>query len=456
MNRKKGTVGVQYAQSVGDSKRLGVNDTRFWEKRIQKRAYRDISGKPAETPEWYLRIKQGGRSVYFCLHSANRTAAANLARQIGLCVRVEGLDVAEARFKEQGIEPIGKLTIGDFLKAVASTNRLEPRTFLGYSNCLRTICAGVFGMRDGREKFDYRLGGSQRFRERIDRIQLERLTADAVSRWARERIANSSGAPEARASARRTVNNYIRSARSLFSTRRRNGNPSLLEDVAKLLPSPLPKELPFSGVGLFDSGSMQFKSDGSRIPGLWIAAKRDLADQDPDCFKVFLLASLGGLRRGEIDGLEWRMVDLNKGVIHLEQTEWLRLKSDDSRRNVALDREVVEELVALHRDGSQFVVDSSWRARTDSVRRYYRCQPVFDRLIDWLKSNGIASQKPLHELRKEVGALIATREGIYAASHFLGHSDITTTARHYAAMQRPVTAGIGALLKSGSNTSTRT
>jgi integrase len=118
---------------------------------------------------------------------------------------------------------------------------------------------------------------------------------------------------------------------------------------------------------------------------------------------------------------------------------------------VALDPEVVQELAALYRpDETGFVVDSPWRARADSLRRYYRCQPVFDRLIVWLKANGITSQKPLHELRKEVGALIATREGIYAASHFLGHSDITTTARHYAAMQRPVTAGIGALLESGS------
>ena len=38
------------------------------------------------------------------------------------------------------------------------------------------------------------------------------------------------------------------------------------------------------------------------------------------------------------------------------------------------------------------------------------------------------TNKPLHEMRKEIGALVATQHGIYDASRFLRHSDITTTA----------------------------
>ena len=62
----------------------------------------------------------------------------------------------------------------------------------------------------------------------------------------------------------------------------------------------------------------------------------------------------------------------------------------------------------------------------------------------WLRSKGITANKPLHELRKELGALIATEQGIYAASRFLRHSDISTTARHYADHKARISVGLRA------------
>ena len=49
-------------------------------------------------------------------------------------------------------------------------------------------------------------------------------------------------------------------------------------------------------------------------------------------------------------------------------------------------------------------------------------------------------------MRKEIGALIVTEHGIYAASRFLRHSDITTTARHYADHKARISVGLGKLL----------
>lgn len=63
-----------------------------------------------------------------------------------------------------------------------------------------------------------------------------------------------------------------------------------------------------------------------------------------------------------------------------------------------------------------------------------------------LHTKGIRGNKPLHELRKEVGAVIATEQGIYAASKFLRHSDITTTARHYADQKARINVGLGKFL----------
>ena len=86
--------------------------------------------------------------------------------------------------------------------------------------------------------------------------------------------------------------------------------------------------------------------------------------------------------------------------------------------------------------------------RPESARAYYRCASTFHRLNDWLRSKGVSANKPLHEMRKEIGALIATQHGIYAASRFLRHSDITTTARHYAQHKGRISVGLGKMLES--------
>jgi hypothetical protein len=54
----------------------------------------------------------------------------------------------------------------------------------------------------------------------------------------------------------------------------------------------------------------------------------------------------------------------------------------------------------------------------------------------------------LHELRKELGALIVTEHGIYAASRSLRHSYITTTAQHYSDQKARISVGLGKYLDS--------
>ena len=56
--------------------------------------------------------------------------------------------------------------------------------------------------------------------------------------------------------------------------------------------------------------------------------------------------------------------------------------------------------------------------------RNYRVQNVFDRVTAWLRKHGVTARKPLHELRKELGALITSEHGIYAASRVLRHADL--------------------------------
>ena len=95
---------------------------------------------------------------------------------------------------------------------------------------------------------------------------------------------------------------------------------------------------------------------------------------------------------------------------------------------------------------SQFILRGTRPPQPESLRPYYRCEETFDRLNAWLRGKGIRANKPLHELRKEVGAIIATEHGIFAASRFLRHSDITTTAQHYADQKARIHVGLGKFL----------
>ena len=49
----------------------------------------------------------------------------------------------------------------------------------------------------------------------------------------------------------------------------------------------------------------------------------------------------------------------------------------------------------------------------------------------WLRSKGVTSPKPIHDLRKLSGSLMYSANDIYAAQRFLGHSDIRTTIGSY-------------------------
>lgn len=120
----------------------------------------------------------------------------------------------------------------------------------------------------------------------------------------------------------------------------------------------------------------------------------------------------------------------------------------DSDDVVDVDEEVLAELrEILKPDASTFVLLSKRDPRPNRTGQYYRCEQTFDRLTEWLRGQGVTSQKPIHELRKEFGSLVNQKHGIYAASRALRHSDITTSVRHYVASRGRVTAGMGHLLK---------
>jgi integrase len=112
-----------------------------------------------------------------------------------------------------------------------------------------------------------------------------------------------------------------------------------------------------------------------------------------------------------------------------------------------LDEETLSLLRGWKAQASgDFVIESTRRPRHATSRTNYRCTPHFDALYQWLRAQGITARKPLHELRKELGAILASTHGIFAAQSVLRHAQISTTAAYYADKKRRITAGLGALL----------
>jgi len=423
---------------------LARTHTDYWKSRLFRRTY-EQDGQNREVNDLYVRIQHGGRREFFGLNTTNQEAAAIKARDIFTFLKANGWEATLTKFKPDA-DGQAKLdvTIGDYLTAVENIRKLRARTFDNYRRCLRTIVAEAFGIRlkKGESKYDYRTGGHQAWSERIDEIRLERLTPDRVNQWKRDRVAIANNAPAAIASARRTVNTYIRCARSLFS-------PALIRELKALK---LPSLLPFTGVELEESGSQKYVSK-INAQTLITEARTELGTSDPEAYKAFLLGLFVGLRKAEIDSAEWRMLNFTTNILRLEETEWLQLKTRDSAADISIDPEVMAELRALQpvqekkpAPWSQFILKSLHAPRPASLRPFYRCEDTFHSLYAWLRSKGIRSNKPLHELRKEVGAVIATEQGIYAASKFLRHSDITTTARHYADQKARINVGLGKFL----------
>jgi integrase len=258
-----------------------------------------------------------------------------------------------------------------------------------------------------------------------------------IEKWKLEFVAKAGADPTKQRAARISANSFLRRAKSLFSSRMTKH----LQTVV------LPTPLPFDGVDVYKRTSMRYRSCFD-VSGLIVAAGKELAHEAPEQFKVFLLAVMAGLRRREIDTLEWSAFRWDLGTIRIEPTNWFHPKSEDSIGDVEID----EELLYIFREYAakavgSFVIESKVKPRPGAQWEHYRCTSIFEKLIAWLRAKRVTMYTPLHTLRKEFGSRIAEEHGIYAASRLLRHADITTTAQHYLDNKKRVTTGFGRLLK---------
>jgi integrase len=386
---------------------------------------------------WHVQIQYSGRRERFSLRTPIKNVAATRAREAYQTLVVKGWDEALAPFKPQTDCHGDGSTIGDFLDELKAKADLKPKTLEGYAIALRKIVADAFDVDGGRDKYDYRGGGHQRWLERVHAIKLGALTPDVVQQWKRAFLSRAGDDPIRSRAARISVNSFLRRAKSLFA-------PDAVKHLSRVrLPSPLP----FDKVSFEPRQSMRYRST-INVEKLTREAHEELAPKDPAAFLAFLLALGAGLRRIEIDRLEWSAFRWNENVIRIEPTEHFDVKTEHSIGDVPVDAELMSIMRGYAAKArSNFVIESPNLPRERATFENYRAQNVFERLSAWLRSKGVSAQKPIHELRKESGSMVNRKHGLTAAKDFLRHADIAITAAHYIDRPRQATSGLGALLK---------
>jgi integrase len=226
----------------------------------------------------------------------------------------------------------------------------------------------------------------------VHTIKLTDATPARVQEWKRSFVAKAGTDAIALRKARISVNSIMRQARSLFS-------PKILRHLDLSLPNPLP----FAGVEFEPRQSMKYRSEID-IATLIKAANKELRTAAPEAYKIFLLAVAVGLRRKEIDLLEWSSFQWEENVIRIQPTRFFHPKSEDSLADLPADAEVMDLFRRFHQSKKGvFVIKSKRPPLPAKPQQYYRCESIFHELTEWLREHGVSGNSRSIRCGKNTG-----------------------------------------------------
>lgn len=416
------------------SGRLSPTHQDHWRTRVFLPKYRRKDGV-CEAQCYSTKIQYAGRRETLALHTSNLEDAARKARDIYLLILRDGWDAALAKHKPKPMQVAPEMTVGEFIRLLRLTGILSATTFNAYTSKLRTIVAWISGIGSGRAR-------GVRFREwraKIDAKLLTIVTEESCKRFKREYLARATATPVSLRHAQVTIDAYVRNMRSLFRE-------EIVKEIAGL-GATVPK-MPFNEISYVVKGASGYAYVSTiEAEALTQKAAVELAPTRPEEFKIFVLALLLGLRRGEIDQLRWSMINWERGHIALTPHEFLHLKTASSQGEVLVDPALLEILRQYHEVAKgDYVVESPNAPRLPSHYRHYRCAQHFKQLCGWLFSQGVKARSPIHTLRKECGSLVNEKWGLVAAKNTLRHATIDITVTYYVRDRRRTSTGLESLL----------
>ena len=452
-----------------DANPFSKNDPRYWEKVIFL-PKKKLQGRTYEAKIYHVKIQHQKQRYEFSTDESSKRIAGKKALEIYTFIRANGWPAAKMRFA-LGNEhhAVSDLTVGDYLRLVEQRSHLSAQTFKKYAVKFRRIVSDIASVKlpAGVSKHDYVHGGADQWRQLVEGVPLAKITPDEVHSWKAAYIKKAGFDPRAISKARHTVNSNIRCSKALFSRK----------ILKRLNGVNLPDPLPFFEVEFEKQASMRYRSTidpeklltdaiselyeakpadqvvtykGRTIPqddrALFFQGIREaMAKNRNEAFKILLLSLCAGLRRNEIDKLQWSQLLFDEQIIRIEATDCFAPKADSSG-DVFIDAEVMEFFCELAgKSESRFVIDGN-EPKPEAVYNYYRADRHHKTLIRWLREKGVKSNSPIHTLRKEFGSILCREAGLFVASRLLRHSNVAITEKHYLHNQTRAVTGLGPLL----------
>jgi integrase len=161
---------------------------------------------------------------------------------------------------------------------------------------------------------------------------------------------------------------------------------------------------------------------------------------------LYILAFGVGLRRGEICGLPWANVDLDKGALKVtqqlqrikKQVVFTPPKSEKSHRSITLPANVITALRAhrVRQLEERMAAGKTWQNRAELVFTTKRGAPLDERtLVDYFKRILKRAELPnvrFHDARHTFATLALMRNvHVLTVSKILGHSSVAFTMSVY-------------------------
>lgn len=445
MTEVKKKSGSKVAHGKPDTSSRGKGrDLDFWKARLVKRS-RVTNGDEKEAKDWSVRIQHAGKRQFFNLETPNKTTAAARAKERFEFVKAHGWDDAIQHFKygeEKAKVSAEKnaLTVGEYIDEVKKlATEQSSRTIHDYGKCLRLILSEILESE-----------GTKPTKERISSSPLDKITAARVERWKASRVQKVRGNPQRERTAKITANTILRQAKALFGR--------------KILPAlrkaeiPIPEPLPLSGVNLFpEDTSSKFKRKIEPEKLITAAVENLDAPQGENeerakyesrrqSYLAFVLVFATGLRKSEADMLEWNSVNFEANELTVETTQFFKPKTKASEAPVSLDPETVEILRGFRAQypNDRFLLRSKLKPKPSATYAYYRAEPTWKALQEWVVKQGVTDSKPIHYCRKAITDYMAKKHGIFAAMRHARHTTPQVTARYYSDGES-LAPGIGGL-----------
>ena len=373
-----------------------------------------------------MRLAIGGKRRQISLDTGNKQVAAERAAAVYSMAKDSGWDAAVSAFgsrRKPTPPPPASATVGDVIRVIEERGtHLRTSTKIRIFSALRVISSSAAGIAG----FDTRATNAAKSARRnaIDRIDLATVTPDLIRRWQREFISGTDDDLHLACKKRSSDGTIAAFSRAWTAALA----PHYLDAGLTMPPNPA------KSVRLFRLKTPRYRSDvdvGALV--------RDAKDQlSVDGYKTIILMLQFGLRRAEVDRIQWQHVDLVTGQLSVEGTEAGATKTGASARVLDVSPGMIAVLAEWKEGAIGDYVVAPLAALRSKRWSSYRADVAFEEVLRWLRLRGWDSAQPLHQLRKEFGSMVSMNFGVFEASEALGHSDVRVTAALYVSAKRAI------------------